>query len=132
LIDLQPKDILQINATVIAGGLIFLTLIGINPTIESIRSFPVVLTLLTVIMFSMSSWVALQGNKDGALDIMKVGFLIIVIFALLIMITVLTKDIIQYFYNPTNQTITNQNVTNQTIVNQTKIAHLDIVSNHFV
>ena len=121
MIDLHTRDILQVNATVIAGSLIFLTLIGIKPSYESLATFPVILTLLTVVMFSMSSWVALQGGKDNAVDIMKAGFLIIVIFALLILVTSPTAELIKQLFTPTNDTITNQNITNQTVVNQTKI-----------
>jgi len=119
---LDTRDILQINATIIAGSLIFLTLIGITPTVKSIVSVPVILTLLTVIFFSFSSLVALQGSKNGALDLMKAGFIIIIMFALIIILLPTTKDIIErLFFSPSNQTITNQNVSNQTIVNQTII-----------
>jgi hypothetical protein len=88
-------------------------LIGITPTVKIITSFPVVLTLLTVILFSMSSWAALQGSRNAALDIMKVGFLIMVIFAVVIIITIPTRDIIQtFFFPPSNQTITNREKSN--------------------
>ena len=128
-LDLHTRDILQINATVIAGGLIFLTLIGSalqikSSTPASTEIIGTIILLITLLLFSMSSWIALRGQKNEAVDLMKWGFVFIFIFMLVILLIMAINDLrdsIQRLFTNTNQTITNQNVTNQTIFNQTKI-----------
>lgn len=129
--DLTNRDILQINATIIAGGLIFLTLIGNVMDIRNFTplSFAIIFLLITIMIFSMSSWVSLKGRNDDAVDLMKLGFILLIIFILTNLIGMVIKggrDIVQkvflYFTNETgtDQNLTNQSSANQSILNQSK------------
>jgi hypothetical protein len=86
LIDLQSRDILKINATIIAGAFIFLTFIGFSfETIdktEIFKIFPQVLfSLLAIIMFSISSLQCIAGKKSQAMNWMYYGYAFIIILA---------------------------------------------------
>jgi predicted membrane channel-forming protein YqfA (hemolysin III family) len=77
LLDINNKEILQINSAFIAGALVFLTLSSIASTQEErwYRISAIVFGLGIIIAFSVSSLRAIEGDKDLALFIMKFGFL---------------------------------------------------------
>ena len=65
---LEQKDILQINATIIAGALIFLTVITItgSTTTQIISQIhAMIIALGVIIFFSLSSIFALRGISTG-------------------------------------------------------------------
>lgn len=86
MIDLQTKDILFINATLISGALIFLTLSSFSaPTHEEkiSRAYSIVYGAGIVFTFSYSSIIAMFGNKDKALFMAKFSFMYLVIGAVI-------------------------------------------------
>lgn len=77
LLDLEVTDILQINAAVIAGALIFLTLVAtMNSPDSTQEGIKLSLTISTVIVmaFSISSLIALFNRRQAAINAMKVEF----------------------------------------------------------
>jgi hypothetical protein len=77
LIDLEVTDIPQINAAVIAGALIFLTLVAtMNSPDSTQEGIKLSLTISTVIVmaFSISSLIALFNRRQAAINEMKVAF----------------------------------------------------------
>jgi hypothetical protein len=99
LIDLQTKDILYINATLISGALIFLTLSSFSaPTHEEkiSRAYSIVYGAGIVFTFSYSSIKVMFGNNDKALFITKFSFIYLVIGAILFAI-VSFADVVGWF-----------------------------------
>jgi hypothetical protein len=77
LIDLEVTDIPQINAAVITGALIFLTLVAtMNSPDSTQEGIKLSLTISTVIVmaFSISSLIALFNRRQAAINEMKVAF----------------------------------------------------------
>src|SRR6188474_2584322 len=90
LIDLELTDILKINAAVIAGALIFLTLVATIDSPDSTQQgIKLSLTISTVIVmaFSISSLIALFNRKRAAINAMKVAFGILFLYGTLLFIT---------------------------------------------
>jgi hypothetical protein len=63
IIDLEDKDILQINATIIAGALVFLTVISFSSPI-AIKTGGITLALGIIILFAQSSVYVLSGSRS--------------------------------------------------------------------
>jgi hypothetical protein len=81
MIDIANKEILQINSAFIAGALVFLTLSSIASTPEErwYRVISIVFGIGIIIFFSVSSLMAIKGNRNRALDIMTFGFYFLLI-----------------------------------------------------
>jgi hypothetical protein len=112
-LNLDDKDILQINATIIAGDFIFLTLIaGVFPKGNVATALPITISIIIIMIFSLSSYFLLRGQRDPSIDLMKVGFGMIFLFAITVLLVLtingLRDSISSLFYEITNQTISNQ------------------------
>ena len=86
---LEQKDILQINATIIAGALIFLTVITItgSTTTEIISQIhAMIIALGVIIFFSLSSTFALRGNINWSVELMQIGLIILLVSAVILFI----------------------------------------------
>ena len=95
---LEQKDILQINATVIAGALIFLTVITItgSTTTEIISQIhAMIIALGVIIFFSLSSIFALRGNINWSVELMQIGLIILLVSAVILFIINIGKTIDQ-------------------------------------
>ncbi len=95
---LDQKDILQINATVIAGALIFLTVITItgSTTTEIISQIHAMIIALGVIIFySFSSIFALRGNINWSIELMQIGLIVLLVSAVILFIINIGKTIEQ-------------------------------------
>jgi hypothetical protein len=84
-VDLQPRDILQVNATVIAGGLIFLSLLGAEGQSRAGNSAAIGFALIIMITFSTSSILCLLRRVTNAITCMMGGFGLLVIFSFIIL-----------------------------------------------
>ena len=113
---LEQKDILQINATVIAGALIFLTVITItgSTTTEIISHIHAMIIALGVIIFySFSSIFALRGNINWSVELMQIGLIVLLVSAVILFIINIGKTIEQAqqimtkWFNDTNVPDTN-------------------------
>ena len=95
---LEQKDILQINATVIAGALIFLTVITItgSTTTEILNQIHVMMVALGVIIFfSFSSIFVLRGNINWSVELMSLGFVVLLVSAVILFIINIGKTMEQ-------------------------------------
>ena len=95
---LEQKDILQINATVIAGALIFLTVITItgSTTTEIISQIhAMIIALGVIIFFSLSSIFALRGNINWSVELMQIGLIVLLVSAVILFIINIGKTIEQ-------------------------------------
>ena len=95
---LEQKDILQINATVIAGALIFLTVITItgstaNEIISQIHAM--IIALEVIIFFSFSSIFALRGNINWSVELMQIGLIVLLVSAVILFIINIGKTMEQ-------------------------------------
>jgi hypothetical protein len=103
---LELKDILQINATIIAGAFIFLTLYSdVQTTPSQIYKHTTVMTIaLTVLIaFSGSSLFAIRENYVRSNSMLFIGwrFTVLLLFGIFLFgVNVLT--IIQTYFNDTN------------------------------
>ena len=95
---LEQKDILQINATIIAGALIFLTVLTItgSTTTEIISQIhAMIIALGVIIFFSLSSIFALRGNINWSVELMQIGLIILLVSAVILFIINIGKTIDQ-------------------------------------
>jgi hypothetical protein len=95
---LEQKDVLQINATVIAGALIFLTVITItgSTTTEIINQIhAMIIALGVIIFFSFSSIFALRGNINWSVELMQIGLIVLLVSAVILFIINIGKTIEQ-------------------------------------
>jgi len=95
---LEQKDILQINATIIAGALIFLTVITItgSTTTEIINQIhAMIFALEVIIFFSFSSIFALRGNINWSVELMQIGLIVLLVSAVILFIMNIGKTIEQ-------------------------------------
>ena len=95
---LEQKDILQINATIIAGALIFLTVITItgSTTTEIINQIhAMIIALEVIIFFSFSSIFALRGNINWSVELMQIGLIVLLVSAVILFIMNIGKTIEQ-------------------------------------
>ena len=95
---LEQKDILQINATIITGALIFLTVITItgSTTTEIISQIhAMIIALGVIIFFSLSSIFALRGNINWSVELMQIGLIILLVSAVILFIINTGKTIEQ-------------------------------------
>ena len=95
---LEQKDILQINAIVIAGALIFLTVITItgSTTTEILNQIHAMMVALGVIIFfSFSSIFVLRGNINWSVELMSLGFVVLLVSAVILFIINIGKTMEQ-------------------------------------
>ena len=95
---LEQKDILQINATVIVGALIFLTVITITGSTrtEILNQIHAMMVALGVIIFfSFSSIFALRGNINWSVELMSLGFVVLLVSAVILFIINIGKTMEQ-------------------------------------
>ena len=95
---LEQKDILQINATIIAGALIFLTVITITGSTKTeiiSQIHAMIIALGVIIFFSLSSIFALRGNINWSVELMQIGLIILLVSAVILFITNIGKAIEQ-------------------------------------
>jgi predicted membrane channel-forming protein YqfA (hemolysin III family) len=73
---LEDRDIVQINATIIAGALIFLTISSVAFTHEERVTILTAIgfSLGLLLLFSISSIYATTERKDLSIQYMKIGF----------------------------------------------------------
>jgi uncharacterized membrane protein YbhN (UPF0104 family) len=95
---LEQKDVLQINATVIVGALIFLTVITItgSTSTEIVNQIhAMIIALGVIIFFSFSSIFALRGKVLNAEEIMQIGLIVLLVSAVILFIMNIGKTIEQ-------------------------------------
>jgi hypothetical protein len=97
IIDLDNRDILQINATIIAGALIFLTIYSfpLNVTAVSNRIIGIGLGIGVIAFFSESSYFVLSGKRPDGVSTMKLGFTYLLFGSIFFLITVLWSSVQQ-------------------------------------
>jgi hypothetical protein len=85
LIELHSRDILQINATLMTGAFIFLTLSSFAPTpAETVyRLSSIALAIGMMICFATSSMSEMRGLREKALKNMQYGFIFIFIMSMI-------------------------------------------------
>ena len=101
---LEEKDILQINAIILAGALIFLTVVTItgSTTTEIISQIhAMIIALGVIIFFSLSSSFALRGNINWSVELMQIGLIILLVSAVILFIINIGKTIEQESANYT-------------------------------
>jgi hypothetical protein len=89
LIDIENKDILQICVTIIAGALVFITLVSLTSVGHERDVFPVasvVFGMAIIIIFSLAARVAIAEKKAMALNIINYGFGFLIGIAVFIVI----------------------------------------------
>ena len=82
--DIHPKDLLMINATIIGGFLILLTISSFSPAEFPNRSMFVTIAVFIVIIFSVSCFYYLSDKNQKGMTFSKIGFGSIVVFMLFI------------------------------------------------
>jgi hypothetical protein len=86
---LEQKDILQINATIIAGAFIFISLVGTIASTENHgydRNNALKFALIIIIFFSVSSFLSFTKYFAYAITLMKGGFALLAILSAILII----------------------------------------------
>lgn len=114
LIELESYQILQINATIIAGALIFLTFTS------QIGNSPITYTTVAIAIIgvlSVSTVYTLTGDKIRGTSWMMMGFIFLIFLGLVLFAGNLYRIFQGAYENPIlssfNSTVTNQSGTNQ-------------------
>lgn len=81
---MNPKDLLMIDATIIGGFLILLTISSFSPTEFPNRSMFVTIAVIIVIIFSLACFKYLSNNDKTGIILSKIGFIAIILFMLFI------------------------------------------------
>jgi hypothetical protein len=97
--DLENTDILQVNATLIAGALVYVTIssISTSQTGDITKISGIGLALAVIFSFSKSSYHVITGKKDAAVRGMKYGFIVLVITAGSQLVGNLVVAIVHYY-----------------------------------
>ncbi len=82
--NIDSKDLFIIDATIIGGFLILLTISSFSPVEFPNRSIFVSIAVIIVIFFSIASLSFLHNNEKKAIDFTKIGFFSIIIFMVFI------------------------------------------------
>ena len=82
--NMNPKDLLMIDATIIGGFLILLTISSFSPAEFPNRSMFVTIAVAIVIMFSLACFNYLNDNDKRGILFSKIGFISIIIFMMFI------------------------------------------------
>jgi hypothetical protein len=81
---MNPKEMLMINATVIGGFLILLTISSFSPAEFPNRSMFVTIAVVIVIVFSAACFNFLNDNDKMGILFSKIGFISIILFMMFI------------------------------------------------
>ncbi len=81
---LESKDLIIVNSTIISGILILLTISSFSPVEFPNRSIFVTLAVLSVIFFSISSLYVLSNNLKKAKIYIQIGFGFVICFMIFI------------------------------------------------
>jgi hypothetical protein len=81
---INPKEMLMINATVIGGFLILLTISSFSPAEFPNRSVFVTIAVVIVIIFSVACFNFLNDNDKMGILYSKIGFISIILFMMFI------------------------------------------------
>jgi hypothetical protein len=81
---LESKDLMIVNSTIISGILILLTISSFSPVEFPNRSIFVTLAVLSVIFFSISSLYVLSDNLKKAKIYIQIGFGFVICFMIFI------------------------------------------------
>ena len=82
--NMNPKEMLMINATVIGGFLILLTISSFSPAEFPNRSMFVTIAVVIVIIFSVACFNFLNDNDKMGILFSKIGFISIILFMMFI------------------------------------------------
>jgi hypothetical protein len=82
--NINPKEMLMINATVIGGFLILLTISSFSPAEFPNRSVFVTIAVVIVIIFSVACFNFLNDNDKKGISYSKIGFISIILFMMFI------------------------------------------------
>ena len=82
--NMNPKDLLMIDATIIGGFLILLTISSFSPAEFPNRSMFVTIAVAIVIIFSFACFKYLNDNDKKGILFSKIGFISIIIFMMFI------------------------------------------------
>ena len=78
--NINPKDLLMINATIIGGFLILLTISSFSPAEFPNRSIFVTIAVVIVIIFSIACLNYLNDNDNRGILFSKIGFISIIFY----------------------------------------------------
>ncbi len=127
--NLDTKTIVNLNATIIGGFLILLTISSFSPTEFPNRSIFVSIAVIIVILFSIACFFSLHDKIENAMKFSKIGFISIIAFMTFIGVANIINII-----DPTIWTkepiITKIAKNNRTAINSHN--KIDYNSNHFV
>jgi hypothetical protein len=119
---LEQKDVLQINATIIAGALIFLTIFSITSskgTEVLNQNYAISLALVIIFTFSISSAAALKEKDKQAMDIMIIGFYILIASSVILFVNNIVRHLVESgvdlptWFNTTTQKSQSENLSNR-------------------
>ncbi|MBA2268957.1 MAG: hypothetical protein M3Q77_01525 [Thermoproteota archaeon] len=82
--DINSKDLLMINATIIGGFLILLTISSFSPAEFPNRSIFVTIAVVIVIIFSVACFNYLNDNDKRGIIFSKLGFILIILFMMFV------------------------------------------------
>ena len=82
--NINPKELLMINATIIGGFLILLTISSFSPAEFPNRSMFVTIAVAIVIIFSVACFNYLNDNDKMGILFSKIGFISIIFFMMFI------------------------------------------------
>jgi heme/copper-type cytochrome/quinol oxidase subunit 4 len=82
--NMDSKDLLMINATIIAGLLILLTISSFSQTEFPNRSIFVTIAVTIVIIFSISCFMYLTDENKFGIVLSKMGFISIIFFMIFV------------------------------------------------
>jgi hypothetical protein len=122
VLTLEQKDILQINATIIAGALIFLTVFSITSSKATEilnQNYAISLGLVIIFTFGISSAAALKEKNKKAIDIMVIGFYILIASSVILFVNNIVRHLvvsvghIPTWFNTTNHESQSENLSNR-------------------
>ena len=82
--NINPKELLMINGTIIGGFLILLTISSFSPAEFPNRSMFVTIAVVIVIIFSVACFHYLNDNDKMGVLFSKIGFISIILFMMFI------------------------------------------------
>ncbi len=83
-LDIDSKSLVTLNATIIGGFLILLTISSFSPAEFPNRSIFVSIAVIIVIFFSAACFFSLNNKKEKAMKLSKIGFISIIAFMMFI------------------------------------------------
>ncbi len=83
-LDIDSKSLVTLNATIIGGFLILLTISSFSPAEFPNRSIFVSIAVIIVIFFSLACFFSLNNKMKNAMKFSKIGFISIIAFMMFI------------------------------------------------